>query len=113
MKPQSKYKPVHDEWHRHKMIQCPLCKHPSSFEDVSYSGEFGTEEQHSHCHRCGYFVEQCYSPVYTGIVDYFRGHKTCDGGYITSNRRKHKRIRRRLHISGKDIGINLPWFYQI
>ena len=46
----------------YKYITCPMCK-SKTFDYVSYS-EFGwgTVEQHGFCHRCGFVVEQAYSP---------------------------------------------------
>lgn len=44
--------------------KCPICK-TKTFEYCSYS-EFGwgTVEQHGSCSRCGFIVEQAYSPTF-------------------------------------------------
>ena len=90
-------------------IECPICK-SKTFEYVSYSEEFyGTVEQHGYCSRCGYRVEQAYSPVYDAFLDIKRGFKDYLGNYHPKDVKRHKRIRRKLGI--KNIEVNPIWVY--
>ena len=89
------------------IIKCPICK-SKTFEYISYSESgIGTIEQHGHCHRCGYIVEQAYSPVYSAFWDVKKGFKHPEGYYIPKNVKRHKRIRRKLGI--KNIEVNPMW----
>lgn len=88
------------------IIKCPICK-SKTFEYVSYSECCGTVEQHGYCNRCGYIIEQAYSPVYAAFWDVKRGFKHPDGHYVSKNVKKHKRIRRKLGI--KNIDVNPLW----
>lgn len=91
----------------HEIIECPVCK-SKTFEYIAYSEYgYGTVEQHGHCHRCGYIVEQAYSPVYDAFWDVKRGFKLPSGEYIPKNVKRHKRIRRKLGI--KNIEVNPMW----
>lgn len=97
-----------------KYIECPIC-HSSTFEYVSYTGEvwgaFVEVEQHGYCSRCGYAVEQCYSPVYECFSDISKGFKA-GKRYIEKDVKKHKRVRRKLIKEGiniKGIEVNPPW----
>jgi hypothetical protein len=91
----------------YEIIECPICK-SKTFEYVSYSEEcHGVVEQHGFCHRCGYIVEQGYSPVYEAFWDTKRGFRRPDGRYIPKNVKKHKRIRRKKNI--KNIEVNPIW----
>ena len=92
------------------MIRCPICG-IETFEYYSSSGEWGTEEQHGFCHRCGYIVKQAYSPVYDAFWDVRRGFRLPDGRYIPKNVKKHKRIRRKKNV--KSIDINPIWINYI
>lgn len=86
------------------IIECPIC-HSKTFEYVSYPEDpYGIIEQHGYCIRCGYRIEQVYSPILTAFVDVKRGFKSPFGGYISKNVKKHKRIRRKLGI--KNIEVN-------
>lgn len=90
---------------------CPICS-SKTFNYVSYSEEcYGTVEQHGHCDRCGYIVEQVYSPVYEAFWDVKRGFKLTNGKYIPKNVKRHKRIRRKLNI--KNIEVNPMWVYYV
>lgn len=103
-----KLKPT-NEWC--KIISCPIC-HSETFEYVSYSEYgWGIVEQHGYCHRCGYVIEQAYSPVYEAFHDVHRGFKHPTLGYIPRDVERHKRIRRKLGI--KNIEVNPPWIYYI
>lgn len=94
-----------------KIIECPICK-SKTFEYVSYSEYgWGIVEQHGHCHRCGYIVEQAYSPVFEAFHDVKRGYKHPTLGYIKRDVERHKRIRRKLGI--KNIEVNPIWVYYI
>ena len=90
---------------------CPICK-SKTFDYTSYSEyEWGVVEQHGFCHRCGYRIEQSYSPVIEAFLDIKRGFKSPSGEYIPKNVKKHKRIRRNMGI--KNIEINPIWIYFI
>jgi hypothetical protein len=95
----------------HKTIQCPICK-SKKFDYVSYSEYgWGTVEQHGFCDRCGYIVEQAYSPVYEAFWDVKRGFKHPNGHYISKNVKKHRRIRRKKNI--RNIEVNPVWINYI
>ena len=92
-----------------KQIVCPICS-SEKFEYVSYSEEcYGIVEQHGYCDKCGYTVEQAYSPVFEAFWDIKRGFKHPSGKYYSKNVKRHKRIRRKLGI--KNIEINPLWIY--
>lgn len=94
-----------------KIIECPIC-HSKTFEYVSYSEEcYGTVEQHGYCDRCGYTIEQSYSPVYEAFYDIKRGYKDALGIYHPKNVKRHKRIRRKLNI--KNIDVNPYWIFYL
>lgn len=98
-----------NEWSEIK--SCPICN-SETFEYFSYSEEmWGIVEQHGHCHRCGYVIEQTYSPVYEAFWDVTRGFKHPYGYYVPRNVERHQRIRRKLGI--KNIDVNPPWIYYI
>ena len=104
----NKHKTRHP-WYR--IVQCPMCS-SNEFEYVSYSEYgWGTVEQHGYCHRCGYIVEQAYSPVYDAFWDVKRGFKLPSGEYVPKNVKRNKRIRRKLGI--KNIEINPLWINYI
>lgn len=90
---------------------CPICK-SKTFNYVSYSEYgWGTVEQHGHCDRCGYVVEQAYSPVHDAFLDIKRGFKDAYGNYHPKNVKKHRRIRRKRGI--QNIEVNPLWVYYI
>ena len=93
------------------MGTCPICA-SKTFDYVSYSEEcYGTVEQHGYCDRCGYRIEQTYSPVYEAFLDIKKGFKDYYGIYHPKNVKRHKRIRRKLNI--KNIEVNPLWVYYI
>ena len=90
-----------------KKIMCPICK-SKTFNYVSYSEYgLGIVEQHGRCDRCGYIVEQAYSPVYDAFWDIKRGFKHPSGYYVPKNIKRHKRIRRKMGV--KNIEVNPLW----
>lgn len=90
-----------------KIIECPICG-SETFEYFSYSEwGWGTVEQHGNCSRCGYIIEQAYSPVSKAFWDIKKGFKHPENGYQAKNIRKHKRIRRKKNI--RDIEVNPIW----
>lgn len=93
----------------YKTIQCPICK-SKTFDYCSYS-EYGcgTVEQHGYCTRCGYVVEQAYSPTMDAFMDIKKGFKNGFGEYMPKNVKKHKRIRRKLGI--KNCDVNPEWVF--
>lgn len=95
----------------YQFIECPIC-HSKTFEYFSYS-EYGIGiiEQHGYCDRCGYTVEQAYSPVYDAFYDIKKGFKDKLGRYHPKNVRRHKRIRRKLKI--KNIEVNPIWIFYV
>lgn len=96
---------------RDQLIQCPIC-HSKTFEYVSCSEEcYGTVEQHGYCDRCGYTIEQSYSPVYEAFYDIKRGYKDALGRYHPKNVKRHRRIRRKLNI--KNIDVNPYWIFYL
>ena len=93
------------------LIECPICHH-QTFEYISFSEEcYGTVEQHGYCDKCGYTVEQVYSPVYEAFYDIKKGYKDELGRYHPKNDKRHKRIRRRLDT--KNIDVNRTWVFYI
>lgn len=90
---------------------CPICN-SDKFKYVSYSEEcYGTVEQHGYCDKCGYIIEQTYSPVLEAFCDIKKGFRNGYGEYVPKNVKKHKRVRRRLNI--KNIEVNPLWIYYI
>lgn len=95
----------------YKLMRCPVCK-SETFEYTSMSEYgIGTVEEHGNCSRCGYVVEQAYSPVYEAFRDVHRGYRTSSGKYVPKNIRKHKRIRRKFNVKG--IEINPEWVFLV
>lgn len=91
----------------YRLVKCPIC-HSQTFLYCSWSEYgWGTVEQHGYCERCGYIVEQAYSPVYDAFSDIKKGFKHPDYGYVPKNVKRHKRIRRRLGI--KNVEVNPEW----
>ena len=93
----------------HEYIECPICHH-NTFDYVSYSEyEWGVVvEQHGYCDRCGYMIEQVYSPSFECFFDRKKGFKDYKGIYHSKNVKKHKRIRRKCNYDVK-IEINPTW----
>lgn len=93
-------------------MNCPVCKSEKDFYYVSYSEiMWGTVEQHGSCERCGFFIEQAYSPSVSGIRDIRRGFRDYKGIYHAKNLRKHKRIRRVYNIKGIKINPIGCWMF--
>lgn len=93
------------------LIECPTC-HAKTFEYISFSEEgWGIVEQHGYCDKCGYTVEQAYSPVYEAFYDIKKGYKDALGRYHPKNVKRHKRIRKRLDT--KNIDVNPSWIFYI
>lgn len=93
------------------LIECPTC-HSKTFEYISFLEEgWGIVEQHGYCDKCGYTVEQAYSPVYEAFYDIKKGYKDALGKYHPKNVKRHKRIRRRLDT--KNIDVNPSWVFYI
>jgi hypothetical protein len=86
---------------------CPICNSPT-FEHCSYSEwGWGTVERHGYCDRCGYIVDQAYSPVYEAFWVIKRGFKRHDGVYVPKNIKRHKRLKRKSKI--RNIEVNPIW----
>lgn len=95
----------------YKTIQCPICK-LKTFDYCSYSEYgWGIVEQHGYCTRCGYVVEQAYSPVMKAFMDIKKGFKNGCGEYMPKDIKRHKRIRRKLNI--RNIDVNPVWVFYI
>lgn len=93
------------------VIDCPICG-SNTFNYISYSEYcWGIVEQHGYCNRCGYIIEQAYSPVHEAFWDIKKGFKDSSGKYHPKNVKKHKRIRRKMNV--KNIEINPCWCYFI
>lgn len=93
------------------IIECPICG-SETFEYFSESEwGWGIVEQHGNCSRCGYIVEQAYTPVYEAFWDVKKGFKHPTLGYIEKNVKRHKRIRRKKNI--KNIEVNPLWINYI
>ena len=60
------------------------------------------------CERCGFMVEQVYSPSFECFFDRKKGFKDCNGIYHSKNVKKHKRARRKCNYDTK-IEINPTW----
>lgn len=92
-----------------KIVVCPVCK-SKKFKYVSYEEYgWGIVEQHGYCPRCGYVVQQAYSPIYEAFLDVKRGFKHPNGYYVPKDVKRHKRIRRKLGVKG--IEVNPRWVY--
>ena len=93
------------------LIECPIC-HIKTFEYISFSEDgWGIVEQHGYCDKCGYTVEQAYSPVYEAFYDIKKGYKDALGRYHPKNVKRYKRIRKRLDT--KNIDVNPSWIFYI
>ena len=90
---------------------CPICGY-KYFEYCSDSmWGWGTVEQHGYCERCGYIVEQAYSPIYEAFWDVIKGYQHPDGHYVSKNIKRHRRIRRKLNV--RNIEVNPIWLNYI
>ena len=87
-------------------IRCPICN-SRNYKYQLYKEEFWGAmievEQHGWCKDCGYWIEQCYSPVYEGFADCKRGWQDSEGKYHSKNVKKHKRNRRKNLDAVKEI----------
>ena len=92
----------------YEIMKCPICR-SKTFEYCSYHEEVGVVEQHGECSRCGFIVEQTYSPTYCCFWDIKKGFKHPNGTYYAKNVKKHKRIRGKLGINSTDYMINPEW----
>ncbi len=67
--------PKHKLRYGYRTIKCPMCK-SKTFDYCSYSEYgWGIVEQHGYCKRCGYVVEQAYSPAMEAFLDIKKGFK--------------------------------------
>lgn len=93
----------------YEFITCPICK-SKTFDYCSYSEwGWGTVEQHGYCDRCGYVIEQAYSPSMEAFLDINKGFKNSFGKYYPKNIKRHKRIRKKLNF--KNIEVNPRWVF--
>lgn len=82
---------------------CPVCG-SSDYRYQSWSEYgIGNVEQHGYCNKCGYTIEQAYSPVYEFFSDLRKGYKDMGGIYHEKNVVRHKRIRRKHWDNAKRI----------
>lgn len=93
-----------------RLIECPICAN-KSFDYICFKENVGTVEQHGYCGKCGYTLEQAYSPVFDCFVDIKKGIKFPNGQYLKKNVREHKRYRRKCKLKG--IPINPYWSYYL
>ena len=90
-------------------MTCPICK-SKSYDYSSYSEYgWGIVEQHGWCSRCGYRVEQAYSPIVEAFYVVKRGYKLPSGEYVANNKKKHRRLKRKSGV--KNIAVNPVWVY--
>ena len=95
----------------YQFIICPICN-AKTFDYTSYSEYgWGTVEQHGYCDRCGYIIEQAYSPAYEAFFDIKKGFKDYYGKYHSKNAKRHKRVRRKLDTKGLEV--NPLWVYYV
>ena len=82
---------------------CPVCGSKEyGYESYSEFG-WGSVEQYGYCDKCGYTIEQAYSPVYEFFSDLRKGYKDMGGTYHEKNEVRHKRIRRKHWDNAKRI----------
>ena len=86
---------------------CPICgyKYFEYFSESMWGWEI--VEQYGNCDRCGYFVQQAYSPVYEAFWDITKGYKDYYGKYHPKNVKRHRRVRRKANA--KNIEVNPIW----
>lgn len=80
-------------------MNCPVCGY-REYKYIQYT-EFGwgTVEQHGYCDRCGYTIEQSYSPTIEGFQPPIRrGGRDYKGIYHSKNWRKRVRMKRKYGI---------------
>ncbi len=94
----------------YELIICPICK-AKTFDYCSYS-EFGwgIVEQHGYCDRCGYIVQQAYSPCMEAFLDVTKGFKNGIDEYTSKDVRRHRRVRRKLMVV-KNVEVNPRWVF--
>lgn len=84
------------------MRKCPICG-SDKYQYVSFTEDYwGIVEQHGYCERCGYCIEQVYSPTMEGYMDIKKGFKTRDG-YVEKNAKKHRRFRRKCNAPKMEV----------
>ena len=94
-----------------KLNICPICK-GETFNYISYSEYgWGIVEQHGHCDRCGYHIEQAYSPEMEFFMDIKKGFKMRNGTYVPKDIKRHKRIRKKIGIKGYDLNPSLVFYF--
>ena len=82
---------------------CPVCGSKEyGYESYSEFG-WGSVEQYGYCDKCGYTIEQAYSPVYEFFSDLRKGFKDRYGIYHTKDVKRHKRNRRKHWNKAKNI----------
>lgn len=91
------------------MCKCPICGSNEYRYDRYVEWGIGTVEQHGSCEKCGYIVEQAYTPVMEAYMDIKRGFKTVNG-YIKKDVRKHRRIRKKCNAPKKEINPLWVWY---
>lgn len=77
---------------------CPICGSYKYRSNVYSEWGIGIVEEHSHCKRCGYTVEQCYNRPLGGFMPMIKRGYESFGVYYPKNSRKRKRMKRRFHI---------------
>lgn len=79
-------------------MKCPICNY-TKYRYVSYAEEMGIVERHGYCKRCGYTIEQTYSPIIEGFTPPIkRGGRVYKNVYIAKNVRKRKHMKRKHNI---------------
>ena len=90
------------------MNRCPICK-SNGYQYIDFSEDYwGIVERHGYCEKCGYCVEQVYSPIFEAYMDTKKGYKTLNG-YVKKDIRKHKRYRRKCNAPKLEIN---PYYIQ-
>lgn len=83
---------------KEKKELCPVCS-SSKYVYTCYREEWGLVEQYGYCDRCGFVLQQQYSPVQTGFYPMRRrGYKDARGVYHNANRRARIRMKRKYDI---------------
>lgn len=78
--------------------RCPVCN-SAKYAYTHYREEWGLVEQYGYCDRCGFTLQQAYSPVKTGFYPIRRrGYRDAKGVYHASNRRVRIRLKRKHNI---------------
>lgn len=77
---------------------CPICN-SKKYVYTHYREEWGLVEQYGYCDRCGYVMQQAYSPVETGFYPIRkRGYRDSRGVYHASNKKARIRMKRKFNI---------------